>query len=451
MSEPRIRRLVSADGTTRTLEMEDGTVIERHGGSASWRNNNPGNLKFEFAGSADHTVHNPRSRDAALHHAQRHYDGIVGLDQWGNAVFESPEAGRAAQLQLLRQRFGRMTVEQMVEHYSTQDYSGATHHAAQVATIHRTANARGQHLQGKTIDTMSPAELDALGAGIAKFEGFRVGTTTPAATRLAGDTVGTARDRATSSHAHASPSVLQGSAVNATMHHPSLVEREHLHSAPALHRHIEPHIAKHSRALHEGLHGNDVRELQHALNLADTHDATGHRLREDGHFGRHTREAVIGYQKAHDLPHTGIAAERTQHALHAPATTLLTDPAHPAHARFCHTLGCVHAVETERGIAHGPHSERAAGALLAQMQRDGLEHADRVELSTDGRYMRAVQIHPLRDEFALNRMTTPIETARAATQSLAESTLQFGTARRQQDDLDTTLAMRGHTIGAMSR
>ena len=47
MSDPKVERLASSVGKTRTLEMEDGSIVTRTDGSVSWRNNNPGNLKFE--------------------------------------------------------------------------------------------------------------------------------------------------------------------------------------------------------------------------------------------------------------------------------------------------------------------------------------------------------------------------------------------------------------------
>jgi len=146
MSDPKITRLVSSVGTTRTLEMDDGSVVERSGGSVSWRNNNPGNLKFEFAGSADKTVTNPRTREQALESAQGRYKGVVDLDQWGNAVFESYEAGRVAKIQLLERRFGDKTVEEMLPSYSTKDYSGTTHHKEQAATIYAEGDRQGVDL-----------------------------------------------------------------------------------------------------------------------------------------------------------------------------------------------------------------------------------------------------------------------------------------------------------------
>ncbi|MBB5865204.1 peptidoglycan-binding protein [Xanthomonas sp. 3058] len=178
MSDPKITRVVSSVGTTRTLEMDDGSVITRSGGTVSWRNNNPGNLKFEFAGSADTTVHNPRTREQALDAAQNRYQGVVGLDQWGNAVFESYEAGRAAKIQLLERRFAEKTVEEMLPSYSTADYSGRTHHKEQAAAIFAEGDRHGVDLREKTVGQMSVREREVLADGIRRFEGWRAGEVT---------------------------------------------------------------------------------------------------------------------------------------------------------------------------------------------------------------------------------------------------------------------------------
>ncbi|WP_338334657.1 peptidoglycan-binding protein [Xanthomonas euvesicatoria] len=178
MSDPKITRVVSSVSTTRTLEMDDGSVVTRSGGTVSWRNNNPGNLKFEFSGSADKTVHNPRTREQALEAAQDRYRGVVGLDQWGNAVFESYEAGRAAKIQLLERRFGEKTVEQMLPSYSTADYSGRTHHKEQAAAIFAEGDKNGVNLRDKTVGQMSEREREVLADGIRRFEGWRAGEVT---------------------------------------------------------------------------------------------------------------------------------------------------------------------------------------------------------------------------------------------------------------------------------
>lgn len=175
MTDQRIVRLISTQGTTRTLELDDGSIVERSGGTVSWRNNNPGNLKFEFAGSADTTVSNPRSREQALAAAQGRYRGVVDLDQWGNAIFESYEAGRAAKIRLLERGHSDHTVEQLLPSYSRADYSGQTHHAAQAAAIFSEGDRQGLDLRGKTVGEMSQREREALADGIRRFEGWREG------------------------------------------------------------------------------------------------------------------------------------------------------------------------------------------------------------------------------------------------------------------------------------
>lgn len=178
MQGDAIKRLVSSEGKSRTYEMEDGTVVRRAGGSVSWRNNNPGNLKFEFAGSADRTVRNPRTREEALGAAQGRFEGVVALDQWGNAVFKSYEAGRAAKIELLERQYREMTIEQLLPRYSRNDYSGSARHAAQARAIHAEAGRLGFDLHGKTIGQMSIRERKALADGIRLFEGWQVGEST---------------------------------------------------------------------------------------------------------------------------------------------------------------------------------------------------------------------------------------------------------------------------------
>ncbi|MGL4768586.1 MAG: hypothetical protein ACRCV6_10995 [Formosimonas sp.] len=178
MAEGKIIGLVKTEGKERVYQMDDGSVQSYKDGSASWRHNNPGNLKFEYAHSADTTVHTSRSKEKALSDAQHRYQGIVDLDQWGNAVFETYEAGRAAKIQLLEKQHGDRTVPEMLRKYSKPDYTGATHWDAQEASIYKTADAQGVNLRGKKIGDMSDAELSALADGIKHFEGWKKGTAT---------------------------------------------------------------------------------------------------------------------------------------------------------------------------------------------------------------------------------------------------------------------------------
>lgn len=170
-----LRRLVAVDGTKRVYELANGQTETRTGGTVAWRNNNPGNLKFEYAGSADKTVKSKRSKEKALSDAQKRYKGIIALDQWGNAVFETMEAGAVAKAKLLKSQHGNKTYQQMLRGYAKSDYSGTTNYGAYEATIKKTASSMGVNLEGKTIGQMTDAEFKALAQGMVNAEGVKQG------------------------------------------------------------------------------------------------------------------------------------------------------------------------------------------------------------------------------------------------------------------------------------
>ena len=176
-----IRRLLGVDGTRRMYENTDGSTETRSGGSVSWRNNNPGNLKLEYAGSADPTVKTKRTKAQALKAAQSRYEGVVDLDQWGNAIFSTEEAGRAAKAKLLTGTHGSKTIEEMLPKYAVNDYSGQANHKAYAASIYKAAAAQRVDLHGKKIGELNPQEMSALLDGMKKVEGFKAGTVSPLA------------------------------------------------------------------------------------------------------------------------------------------------------------------------------------------------------------------------------------------------------------------------------
>lgn len=179
MGDPnKITGLVRTEGKTRVYQMDDGSVETREGGTVSWRNNNPGNLKFEYAGSADNTVTSTRTRDEALVAAQRRYEGVVALDQWGNAIFETEAAGRAAKAQLLRNTHGDRTIPEMLKGYAVDDYSGKANTDAYAKSVYAVGDSQGVDLRGKKIKDLTDQEFDALLDGMKKVEGFQEGTVT---------------------------------------------------------------------------------------------------------------------------------------------------------------------------------------------------------------------------------------------------------------------------------
>ncbi|WP_158253621.1 NlpC/P60 family protein [Chromobacterium alticapitis] len=171
----KVQKLLKTEGTTRIYQMADGTMQTRSGGTVAWRNNNPGNLKFGYAGSHDKTDHSKRSKTRALADAQKRYQGVVDLDQWGNAIFADEKAGRAAKAQLLTKQHGEKTIEAMLPKYAVSDYSGKANHAKYAEGIYKLAASRGLDLHGKKIKDLNPPEFDALMDGMQKVEGFKAG------------------------------------------------------------------------------------------------------------------------------------------------------------------------------------------------------------------------------------------------------------------------------------
>lgn len=177
MGDPnKITGLIRTEGTTRVYQMDDGAVETREGGTVSWRNNNPGNLKFGYANSADKTVHTTRTKDEALAAAQKRYQGVVALDQWGNAVFETEAAGRAAKAQLLRESHGEKTIPEMLKGYAIDDYSGKANTDAYAKSVYAEGDRQGVDLRGKKISDLNDKEFSALLDGMKKVEGFQPGT-----------------------------------------------------------------------------------------------------------------------------------------------------------------------------------------------------------------------------------------------------------------------------------
>ncbi|HKT28111.1 peptidoglycan-binding domain-containing protein [Dyella sp.] len=278
MSDGLVKRLIQAEGKVRVFEMDDGSVVERGGGSVSWRNNNPGNLKFEYAESADKTVRTRWTKDDALARAQRQYEGIVDLDQWGNAIFESYEAGRAAKIQLLRRNHSERNVESMLESYSRADYSGAVNHKAQAEFIYAEGTRQGVELSNKTIGSMTDAEISALADGIKGFEGWRVGDTRA---------IGMGYERASF--------------------------REHSREAEV--------------TLNKGTKSEAVKALQSDLATLGYTDNRGRVLQVDGHYGPSTEAAVRAFQGEYGLSVDGIAGKHTLQAIHGQRSLLGVVPA----------------------------------------------------------------------------------------------------------------------------
>ncbi|WP_049622961.1 peptidoglycan-binding domain-containing protein [Frateuria defendens] len=394
LSDKKVTRLVAAQGKTRVYEMEDLTWMTARDGTVAWRNNNPGNLKFEFKGSADHTVQTERTKEKALAQAQGKYNGIVDLDQWGNAIFESYEAGREAQKKLIHERFSESTVEELVKGYSKADYSGATHHANQAAVIYATAEAEGFDLHGKKVKDMTLEEVNALADGVARAEYWKAGTTrqTPP---LTDDQL-----------------------------------REALHSRPQVA--FDHPLPAHTHARRQGDRGEAVGYLQEDLAVLGFTARDGNPISTDRHFGPRTREAVEAFQQAHGFHADGVAGPATLAAIanakahaQAPVSDFL-DARHPAHGIYEQAFSCVARIDEAQGRSPGPHTQRLAGSLTSAAVAAGFNRIDHVVLSDDASRSFAVQ-GDLKSPF---KQYTEVDVMQAIRTPLSQSSLEAATYMR---------------------
>lgn len=176
MTDPKIVKVISAEGKTRVYEMEDGSIVERKGGHANWRNNNPGNLKFELPDNAGE-----ETRLKRLTEAQQRYGGIVGLDENGMAIFETAEAGRLAQIKLADRKASEKpewSLENYVKFYAKDDYAGKANHAAYLKKIEDIGKENGIDLsKDRSIASLNEREKGVLVDAMKQVEGSKVGET----------------------------------------------------------------------------------------------------------------------------------------------------------------------------------------------------------------------------------------------------------------------------------
>lgn len=354
-----IIRLISTHGKVREYELNNGSIEVRSGGSIAWRNNNPGNLKFGYAHSADPTVHTTRSKEQALHAAQNKYAGVVNLDQYGNAIFCTEAAGRSAQAHLLRDTHGRHTIEQMLPHYAITDYSGHANHRAYASRIYANADLHHVNLRGKTIAQMNDKEMNLLLDGMKKVEGFKVGVV--------------------SHHGH----VMQnGTSVNTSLSPPPV---------PAISSPI--HQVSHTHG--DSMSADQLKHLQHSMNSLGYHGHNHHALTIDGRWGPQTEHALRAFQADHHLRVDGVAGPLTQRTL---ASALQSHArAHPSHAHapaslseadqlrmhsFPHLAAFHDRVQSEPSLSAYTETDRArlAAAACVASDKNGMSLATLTDL-----------------------------------------------------------------------
>ena len=136
------------DKTRITLNHPDGLVETRTGGSAAWRNNNPGNLEY--------------SRLA------KKFGAVGKSGRW--AVFPDYETGQAASIALLKSpKYSNLTVDEAIARRSPPNENNT---ASLQAKIRKLGNFTGQ----EKIRDLSAAQLKTLADAIQRTEGWKPGS-----------------------------------------------------------------------------------------------------------------------------------------------------------------------------------------------------------------------------------------------------------------------------------
>lgn len=133
------------------VEMSDGTVISRTGGTVSWRCNNPGNIKHgKFASGC----------------------GSIGKDHIGHAVFPTLDHGKNAQYMLLfseQSRYYSMQVDDAIYRYAPE--SDGNDPEVYINFITRNIGIN----RNATLSQLTEDQRNDMIDIMTKFEGYKVG------------------------------------------------------------------------------------------------------------------------------------------------------------------------------------------------------------------------------------------------------------------------------------
>ena len=136
---------------TRIYETSDGRKYVKEGGSRSWRNNNPGNLKY-----------------GEWRNARR--DGAIGMDRGGFAIFPDIKTGTEAQYKLIKKwQRENLTLEQFVYKYAPPNENDTKRY---IRFLMREMSISNKNMYLKNLNDN---QIKKLGDYIREYEGWRVG------------------------------------------------------------------------------------------------------------------------------------------------------------------------------------------------------------------------------------------------------------------------------------
>jgi len=149
--EPYLKPTPEAARTTGpktvAIPQDDGSYEIRRGGTLTWRNNNPGALKYK--------------RDQTARE-----DGAVGIDDEGFAIFPSYETGKAAALTSLRKKTG--TLDEAIKAWAPKSENDTPRYQRFIQSQ--------TGLSGDTrLDTLTQPQLELVYNAIKRYEGWKAG------------------------------------------------------------------------------------------------------------------------------------------------------------------------------------------------------------------------------------------------------------------------------------
>lgn len=141
-----------ADGRATVYRTPDGKLVKREGGTLAWRNNNPGNIRMTEWARAN---------------------GAIGVGPGGFAIFPTPEVGRQAISNLLRdgKNYRNNTIEGAISRYAPPSENDTASY------IKFVTNKLGLPANTK-MNTLTDNQRAVIVEAIMKKEGWKEGTTT---------------------------------------------------------------------------------------------------------------------------------------------------------------------------------------------------------------------------------------------------------------------------------
>ncbi|BBF41747.1 hypothetical protein lbkm_0427 [Lachnospiraceae bacterium KM106-2] len=141
------------EGTSAVRYYTGGKVFYRVGGSRSWRNNNPGNLRPSSITESCHQIGKEKTSKESAYFA----------------IFESVEYGRKAHNKLLTSVYSGSTINDMVHKYAPKsDKNNPTKY------VNYICEQTGLSKKA-TVGSLSASQLNSLEKAMSTYEGFKAG------------------------------------------------------------------------------------------------------------------------------------------------------------------------------------------------------------------------------------------------------------------------------------